>query len=135
MEPDFCSSALSVWKRCTLRPHKSCSRASALCMASEAPPFVFIGSPDMYPVPASAKSCKYLLPCMSCVVIGPVVSEDTACSGAYLLVDELTNAFLFNLPRMHASQDDSPSSAPASLMCLIASGYSFWNHASLSTLE
>lgn len=100
-----CSLALSVWNSFILQSNTNCSRAKALMITFEASLFVFMGSVIMKPVPASHSSCKYLLPWISSCEIGPVVSEDIASNGSYLLPVVFLNGRLFDFSVMHESHE------------------------------
>lgn len=122
----FSSLVPSVWSRFTVRTQSTCNAATGSCasdrmISSDAAPFVFIATPVKWPVMASASSCKYLLPSISSWAIGSVVSEETASSGTYLLLDRFLNDCLRVLPRVHASHYMPPSSPPIFPMCEMAS--------------
>lgn len=90
----YCSCAPSVWRRFNFVLHASWSRSRAFSMNEDAPDFFGIASPVVYPVPEFTMSWRYLLPQISSVLREPVLSTDTASSGAYLFVAFYLNGAL-----------------------------------------
>lgn len=91
--------------------------------------------PDRYPVPLFACNCRYMFSSMSACVIGPVVPEETAPSGAYLLPLVLVNELFLALLMMKAPHDDGPPPLPSVRKDFMASEYSHRFRTSFSELE
>lgn len=120
----FCSSALLVCSRLSVRPQRTCSRARDRMIALSASLFDFMATPGRYPVLASASKCKYVFPSTSACEISLVGLDETASSGAYLLWLRLTKGILLALPTMQAPHENGPSSIQLARMLCSTSRYS-----------